>query len=436
MNRSLSSRVFAPLAAALLGALAGCSAEPVAPAEPAELAESFAVVSTANECQTAVAPASTTPRFVRAARPVPGQYLVVLRPWALMAHGERTAAAAAAMVKRAGGELVLTYEAAITGFAAKLSEEEALRLLNDPRVDYIEEDSLVSLAATQFQAPWGLDRVDQRTMPLNQQYTYNNTGAGVHLYILDTGVRVSHQEFTGRVGNSYDALSPGSPPQDCNGHGTAVASVAAGTHRGIAKGAIVHSVRVYDCTGDGPLSFIVAGVDWVTANHIDPAVANMSLRVNASPTLDAAVSNSINAGVTYVAAAGNCNLDACQNSPARVPGAITVAASAKSDQPLRDIQASFSNHGPCVDLYAPGVEIPVAGNLVDYDYPGARSGTSFAAPHVAGVAALHLQANPWANPALIHAQIVNQASLAICQPGPPTCVPPVNVTNRLLYTNL
>jgi Subtilase family/Bacterial Ig domain len=289
-------------------------------------------------------------------------------------------------------------------------------------VAFVEEDGEVHAVATQTPATWGLDRIDQRALPLSSSYTYNQTGAGVHAYVIDTGLRATHAQFAGRVGNGYTAINDGRGTSDCNGHGTHVAGTVGGTTYGVAKSVTLHPVRVLNCSGSGTTSGVIAGVDWVTANRVKPAVANMSLGGGASSALDTAVVNSTNAGVTYAVAAGNSNANACNSSPARVAAALTVGATTSTDA-----RASYSNYGSCLDIFAPGSSITSAWYTSD-SATNTISGTSMASPHVAGAVALYLQTAPTATPAQ-----VAQAVVAIATQGVVTS-PGSGSPNRLLYS--
>ena len=360
--------------------------------------------------------------------PIKGQYIVVLKEQAARLSAEpaagkaRVPEIARAMSAGHGVKLLRSYEHALRGFVVNANDAALARLLADPRVAYVEEDGVATLDATQTGATWGLDRVDQRALPLNGTYVYDTTASNVHAYVVDTGVLLSHSQFTGRMSNGYDAVTAGGNANDCNGHGTHVAGTIAGTTWGVAKGAVVHPVRVLGCTGSGSWSGVIAGLDWVRANHVKPAVANMSLGGGINTSVDAATDNLINAGVTVVVAAGNNASDACGFTPARVPNAITVGAT-QSD----DARASYSNFGTCLDLFAPGT------NITSSWYTGTTatntiSGTSMASPHVAGAAALYLASNTGASPATVRNAIVNNATANVvggAGAGSP---------NRLLYT--
>lgn len=327
-----------------------------------------------------------------------------------------------------GGDRVQqkTYNHALKGFSVRMSEAEARKVSEDPRVEFVEEDQVVSLEATQTGATWGLDRIDQRDLPLNSTYTYNYTGAGVKAYIIDTGILASHTEFGGRVIAGYTAVSDGNGTTDCNGHGTHVSGTVGGATYGVAKGVTLVPVRVLDCSGSGTTSGVIAGVDWVTSDHTAgaPAVANMSLGGGISSALDTAVNNSINDGVTYSIAAGNDGLDACNYSPARVTNAITVGATTSTDS-----RASYSNYGTCVDIFAPGSSITSAWDT-STTATNTISGTSMATPHVTGVAALYLQTNPTASPATVWAAIRDSSTLnKVVSAG-------TGSPNRLLYSLL
>jgi subtilisin family serine protease len=306
---------------------------------------------------------------------VPGSYIVVLK------DGKTLAAPPGVTVAR-------TYGAVLNGFEARMSEPAARRLAADPAVAYVEQNQTVTVTDTQANPPsWGLDRVDQRSLPLQGAYTYPSTAAAVHAYVIDTGIRLSHSAFGGRATSGFDAIDGGTA-DDCDGHGTHVAGTIGGAQYGVAKEVQLVAVRVLDCGGSGTAAGVIAGINWVTANAIRPAVANMSLGGPTSTALDNAVTDSIDSGVTHVLAAGNSAATACTTSPARTPDAITVGATTRTDA-----RSAFSNFGGCLDLFAPGSGITSA--YVTSDTAAATaSGTSMASPHVAGAAALLHAANP------------------------------------------
>ena len=355
-------------------------------------------------------------------RAIPGQYIVVL-------NDEQPSIRAnvrpmvAEIARQFGGRIAHVFEHTIRGFAVSMTATEAAALARDPRVRYIEQDSERFIVETQSSATWGLDRIDQRDRPLNGTYTFDTRAGNVDVYVIDTGIRATHNEFGGRVStNGFSAVSDGNGTNDCNGHGTHVAGTIGGATYGVAKGVTLHAVRVLSCSGSGSTSGVIAGIDWVTANRVLPAVANMSLGGGASTALDDAVRRSVAAGVTYAVAAGNSNADACSSSPSRVSQALTVGSSTSADA-----RSSFSNFGTCVDLFAPGSSITSAW-ITNDTATNTISGTSMASPHVAGVVALYLANNPGATAADVHAAVVNNASvnkLTSVGTGSP---------NRLLYS--
>src|SRR5205085_6012810 len=277
------------------------------------------------------------------------------------------------------------------GYAAMLPSAAVAALEADPRVQYVEQDGTVQASTTQTGATWGIDRIDQRSLPLSGTYTYTATGSGVKAYIIDTGIRFTHTQFGGRAIKGVDEVTPGGSASDCNGHGTHVSGTVGGSTYGVAKAVTLVAVRVLNCNGSGTTSGVIAGVDWVTGNHLagQSAVANMSLGGSASSALDAAVNNSISDGVSYAIAAGNGDIfgnpqNACNFSPARVAAAMTISATDRTDA-----KASWANYGSCVDWFAPGVSITSAWYSSD-TATNTISGTSMATPHTTGVAALYL----------------------------------------------
>jgi len=323
-------------------------------------------------------PASEVFDQATAGEAVPGQYIVVFQN-----SVADPASVATELVNTAGGSLLHVYTSAIKGFAARLPAPAADALGRTPLVESVEGDQVMRADVTQSMNangdPWGLDRIDQNALPLSRTYTYTSTGAGVHAYIIDTGIWTLHPEFGGRATNVFDAYH--ATGEDCNGHGTHVAGTIGAATYGVAKGVSLHGVRVLSCVGVGLNSDVIAGVDWVTANHLNPAVANMSLGGGKSPALDQAVTNLWNSGVFLAVAAGNDNVDACTESPSGAASVFTVAASEKTDA-----KASYSNWGTCVEAYAPGsaiVSTYLGGTTMSL------SGTSMATPHVVGVAALY-----------------------------------------------
>src|SRR5687767_10031515 len=342
-------------------------------------------------------------RRQRADKRIANQYIVVLKDGVADVEGE-----AVRLARDFGGDRndTHTYQRALKGFSVRMPEQQALRLADDPTVAFVEEDGIVSLGTTQTNATWGLDRIDQRDLPLNGTYTYTPTGTGVRAYIIDTGIRATHTQFGGRVISGFTAINDGLGTNDGNGHGTHVAGTVGGSIHGVAKNVTLVAVRVLDSSGNGTNSGVIAGVDFVTSNHQagQPAVANMSLGGGASSALDTAVNNSINDGVTYAVAAGNESQNACNVSPARAPNAITVGSTTTSDA-----RSSFSNFGTCVDIFAPGSSITSTWRTSD-TATNTISGTSMASPHVAGVAALFLETNPTASPATVTAAIINNST--------------------------
>jgi subtilisin family serine protease len=371
MSRTSVSRLAS--AFAMAGVLAACAEPPTtsSAAVPSELAPQDAPAYSAGV----------------AAQHIPGRFIVTLR------EGVN----AAAVAREHGVQPDFVYTAALNGFAGSMADAARAGLLRDFRVTRVEQDGIATTQATiQSNATWGLDRTDQRLRPLSGTWSYLNTGAGVNAYIIDTGIRFDHQDFGNRAVSGVDAVDGGSA-DDCNGHGTHVAGTVGGATWGIAKGVKLIAVRVLNCSGSGSWSGVIAGMDWVTANHVKPAVANMSLGGGASSSVDDATRRMIAAGVATGVAAGNGNRggrqqDACGYSPARVAEAMTIGATSSTDS-----KTSWSNYGSCVDWFAPGLSITSAW-YTSKTATKTISGTSMATPHVVGVAALYLQSNTGASP--------------------------------------
>jgi subtilisin family serine protease len=354
------------------------------------------------------------------ARPVAaastGEYIVVLK------QDVNADSVAHEHAKQHGFRPDFIYSHALKGYAAKLSATALARIKQDPQVDYVEADGVVGIDTTQPGPPWGLDRIDQRNLPMSAGYSYTSTGSGVTAYVIDTGIRKTHVEFEGRASDGFDAVD-GLPADDCNGHGTHVAGTIGGKTYGVAKGVTLKAVRVLNCQGSGTWSQVIAGVDWVKSDHVagQLAVANMSLGGSADPAADAAIANAIADGIVFGVAAGNSSANVCNYTPARVRSALTVAAS-----DLNDSFASFSNRGSCVDIIGPGVNVLSAWSSSDVAV-NTISGTSMATPHIVGIAARAWASDPTATASIIARRVKRQATSGVV-----TSVPP-NTVNKLGY---
>ncbi|MFD5627198.1 S8 family serine peptidase [Streptomyces sp. NPDC127072] len=344
-------------------------------------------------------------QYAGAANAVADSYLVTLKADAAKAGS----AEGKALAEEYGATIERTYKKAINGYAVEATAAEAGRFAADPAVASVVQNRTFRINATQPSPPsWGLDRIDQKTLPLNNSYTYpDSAGTGVTAYIIDTGVRITHGDFGGRASYGYDAVDNDNTAQDGNGHGTHVAGTVAGTAHGVAKKARIVGVRVLNNAGSGTTAGVVAGIDWVAANAVKPAVANMSLGGGADSTLDAAVRGAIASGVTFAVAAGNDGANASSYSPARVTEAITVGSTTSTDA-----RSSFSNYGSVLDIFAPGSSITSTWNTSD-SATNTISGTSMATPHVAGAAAVYLGINPSATPAQVATGLINASSTGV-----------------------
>jgi subtilisin family serine protease len=332
---------------------------------------------------------------------IPGRYIVVVKQ-------DRDPAAVARWQDARDRHLFRT----VHGFSASLSAAQVKALRGSARVAYVEPDRVYTASTTQTMdasgQPWGLDRIDQVSLPLTRSYTYTARGAGVTAYVIDTGIATGLADFGGRARNVYDAL--GGSGADCNGHGTHVAGTIGGTTYGVAKAVQLRGVRVLNCSGSGSTTGIIRALDWVRANAVKPAVANMSLGGGFSSTLNSAANSLANSGVFLAVAAGNESQNACNVSPASASAAYTTAASDRTD-----LRASFSNYGSCVDGYAPGVSVKS-----DWYTGGTNtiSGTSMASPHVAGVGALYKSANGDASSATVASWLNSNAAAGVIRSNP------------------
>ncbi|MBB5954148.1 subtilisin family serine protease [Saccharothrix tamanrassetensis] len=349
---------------------------------------------------------------------VPGSYIVALRDSA--SPRALSASTADALVGKYGGQVRTTWQHALNGFHATMSAAQARRVAADPRVDFVQADLPVKATGVQPNPPsWGLDRIDQQNLPLDNSYTYPNGAGNVRAYVIDTGIKITHQDFGGRA--TWGTNTVDSNNTDCHGHGTHVAGTVGGTRYGVAKEVKLVAVKVLNCQGSGTSAGVVNGVNWVAQNAVKPAVANMSLGGSADTATDTAVRNLVAAGVTTAVASGNDNSNACNYSPARVREAISTNASNRSDA-----RASFSNWGTCTDLFAPGQDITSAWHTSD-SATNTISGTSMASPHVAGAAAIYVSANPSATPAQVESALVTAATSGkITNPG-------TGSANKLLF---
>jgi subtilisin family serine protease len=360
--------------------------------------------------------AALVPASASAIAPPKDRYIVVLKD----------SADSAAVAKEHGRKYGVTdrivYGSAIEGYAGMVPPGQLAKIKADPRVESVQADGVVHAVATESNPPWGLDRIDQRALPLSHSYTYARDGTGVKAYVIDTGIRLTHTQFGGRAVSGFDFVDNDSNASDCDGHGTHVSGTIGGSTYGVAKNVSLVAVRVLDCNGSGYWSWVIAGIDWVTSQHQagQPAVANMSLGGGASSSVDTAVSNSINDGVTYSIAAGNSNRNACNYTPARVPNALTIGATTSTDA-----RASYSNYGSCVDWFAPGSSILSSYNTSD-TATATLSGTSMAAPHTAGAVALYLQGNPTASPATVRSALFGALTTGVVTNSSTT-------NNHLLY---
>ena len=361
---------------------------------------------------------------------VPDEYIVVLRP------GAAGVSAVANKARQLGGNVLAEWSDALNGFWVELPAQALNALASNPNIDWIEPNGIATTSGTETCAAgyagcsWGLDRIDQQSSALDLKFNYpSNLAANVHVYILDTGLRITHTEFGGRASYGYDYIDNDAIADDCNGHGTHVAGTIGGATYGVAKGALLIGVRVLNCSGSGTWAQIISGINWVTGHAIKPAVASMSLGGGANSSVDQAVTNSVAAGITYAIAAGNSNADACLYSPARTASAITVAATGGSGIPAVpvDQRASYSNFGTCVDIFAPGTNITSSWNSSN-TATNTISGTSMATPHVSGAAALFLAQNTTATPSQVTAALVNNSTSGVVTSAG------TGSPNKLLYT--
>lgn len=371
---------------------------------------------------------------VESNKAIEDQYIVVFTtPSVLNVKDSKAVAAfankqAKALQNKHNVSITKEFGGVLNGVVINASAKQLKGLLNNPNIDYIEQDQVVTVTPTitasgdQANPTWGLDRVDQRNLPLNSNYHYDFDGTGVTAYVIDTGVRISHNEFGNRASHGYDFVDNDNDATDCNGHGTHVAGTIGGGEYGVAKNVNIVGVRVLGCNGSGSYSGVISGIDWVKNNASGPSVANMSLGGGVSQAVDDAVNNAVASGVSFVVAAGNDNSNACNYSPARAANAITVGSTTSSDA-----RSSFSNYGNCLDIYAPGSSITSAWYNSDTS-TNTISGTSMAAPHVAGAVALYLDENPSLSPSQIDSLLSQRSSkgkVSNPQSGSP---------NELLYT--
>ena len=361
----------------------------------------------------------------RARQPISGRYLVLLR------ETEDPETAAAVLQAMGRGRVRHVYREAVRGYTVEMSEAGARALAREPGVALVEEDGLVYTAEWQTLDAgdsWGLDRVDQRRIVsdlgwmYDGRYRYAGDGAGVNVYVVDTGIRTTHTEFGGRARSAFDVMGDGYSGGDCHGHGTHVAGTVGGARFGVAKATTLHSVRALGCDGYGSYSGLAVAIDWITANHVKPAVISMSIGGWPSEIVNVAIRNAIAEGITFVGAAGNDGEDSCWHLMGGVPEALVVGASGYDDR-----REWYSNIGPCLDLFAPGGDITSAYGRSDTGF-ARMSGTSMATPHVAGAAALYLQQSPGATPAQVVAAITGSATKRVIQDAG------VDSPNRLLFT--